>query len=190
MPGLLRFGFTVNGREVIARAISGLGAAVTDLTPAWRNVVADFYATEQQRFADEGSYEGGPTWEPLSDNPEGHGYKSWKEWHFPGQPILTLRGGLRRSLTQQGSEGNVTEVGPMALSMGTKLAVGKSRRWNLGMLHQTGTERMPARPPVWVSPQEKKRWTRFIRMTATDAVNSALIEHNLKGAEPSLMSRH
>ena len=188
MPGLLRFAFQVAGGKEIQRLMSRIPETVRDLTPAWNKLADDFFDTEDRRFEDEGAYMGGPKWEALSDNPPGKGYKSWKEAHYPGMPILTLRGPLRASLSRRGAPGNVCRISPMSIAVGTNLAVGKSRQWCLGMLHQTGTQHMPARPPVWMSPQQKNRITRFIRMEVTDQMNALAIEANLKGTVPSKMS--
>ena len=154
-----RFLVSTAGTQDIRRQFTGVEQAVEDMSPAFEQIAASFYEVAGKRFAAEGAF-GGPAWAQLTDNPPGHGYRSWKERRYPGKPILELKGGLKASLTRDGT-GNVTDITPLAASFGTSLRVGK---WNLGLLHQKGTKKMVARPPLVISAAMKDNWTRIIRM--------------------------
>lgn len=81
---------------------------------------------------------GGPqagAWAPLSAS-----YRAWKEANYPGQPLLVRTGTLRDALTSSGSPGALRSVSGDSLEYGTKGVLYAS-------FHQTGTGRMPSRPP-------------------------------------------
>jgi phage gpG-like protein len=166
--GALHFEMSVANQGKVSRVLTKVPAAITDLTNAWKSLASLFYSAQERRFAQEGANDGLPRWAELSDNPPGKGYRSWKAKHYPGAPILTLTGSLARSF-QAGGTGNVTNIGPMHLEVGSVLRVGK---YNLAMLHQLGTRRhsesdfgagMPARPPVWFSKDFKNQAAELIR---------------------------
>ena len=183
--GLVRFSFDVANQGQIKRAIAGVEQAPKDLTRAWEAIVIDFYVTQEQRFAAEGANEGLPKWAALSKP-----YAAWKATSkFPGRTILDLSGSLRRSLTQRGGAGNVTRIEPMSLELGTAVRT-PNGSWNLGMLHQTGTRKMPPRPPIGLSPGQKNQISRMIRMEVTDQVERQIIADATRGMEPSQISRH
>lgn len=89
----------------------------------------------------------------------------------PGAKILQLRAAptyrgklakspnLMESLRPGGPE-NVTAIEPQALTMGSTLKVGG---WNLGLLHQRGTKRMPARQIIVLSSTQRLRWKNLLR---------------------------
>lgn len=88
------------------------------------------------RFAREGA--GGPVsgaWAPLSAD-----YAAWKKSHYPGRKKLVLRGKLRPALTSSASPHALRETTDNTLVFGT-------RGIEYASFHQTGTPRMPARPP-------------------------------------------
>lgn len=88
------------------------------------------------RFASEGS--GGPVsgaWAPLSVS-----YAKRKAIAWPGRKKLAASGALRDALTQSTGRGALRESGDSSLGFGTKGI-------EYASYHQTGTRRMPARPP-------------------------------------------
>jgi phage gpG-like protein len=120
----------VEGEDELSRAFGLMAAVVTDWRPFWPDIAAVFYVSESARFASEGF----GAWPPLSD-----GYRKWKQKHYPGQKILSLTGALRESLTARGA-GAIYVATAQELNIGTSIHYAK--------YHQTGTSRMPARPPV------------------------------------------
>lgn len=63
-------------------------------------------------------------WAPLSDNPEGKGYATWKARHYPGKPILVRTGALKKSMITKGAEGNITAIGKTQAIFGTSIPYG------------------------------------------------------------------
>src|SRR5580765_3894261 len=118
------------GEEGLARAFGLMSGAVNDWRPYWADIAAVFYISESARFSSGGF----GTWPPLSD-----GYARWKAKHYPGRPILVRTGALQESLTSRTGAGAIYEESPLELNLGTNIPYAK--------YHQTGTSKMPARPP-------------------------------------------
>ncbi len=99
------------------------------LMPVFEQAVA-------RQFSEEG---GGPSqgkWPELSD-----AYAARKARRWPGRPILVASGALVAALTNSHSAGALRETTPTTLAYGT-------RGIEYASYHQTGTPRMPSRPPV------------------------------------------
>ncbi len=140
------FEFAILGESQIQRMLDGVVYRGQDLRPVWNFIVSDFFALEGQQFATEGGL--GRPWPPLSPV-----YAAWKAKHFPGQPILVRTGRLRASLT--GRNADTVEVQePQLLRIGTRVPYAR--------FHQTGTSRMPPRPPIVLTEAVKDRWCRLI----------------------------
>jgi phage gpG-like protein len=120
----------IEGEEELARSFGLMSGAVNDWRPYWPDIAAVFYISESARFSSGGF----GAWPPLSA-----GYASWKAKHYPGQPILVRSGALRESLTSRSGAGAIYEESPLELNLGTNIPYAQ--------YHQTGTSRMPARPP-------------------------------------------
>lgn len=88
-----------------------------------------------KQFDAEGAGPQAGSWAALSTK-----YAAWKEKVAPGAPKLVLSGTLRAALTDGSSSNALREVSGDALSFGTKAVPYAST-------HQTGSGRMPARPP-------------------------------------------
>jgi phage gpG-like protein len=116
------------------RRLEHVAGAMRDLRPAWGAVQEIFVAFMKELFATQGGYVG-EAWEPLSP-----GYAAWKARHAPDKSILRLRDRLYGSLTSTASTEHVYRTGPSFAEMGTRVAY--------AVHHQTGTRRMPARPPI------------------------------------------
>jgi hypothetical protein len=112
------------------RQLKRLGLFLSDLRTFWPLVIPLFIGWMRNQFESEGAFAGAP-WAPLS-----HRYGIWKTVHYPGKPILQLKGELRQAASRP--ERRVT---PRTLTLtihDPKIAY-----------HQTGTPRMPARPLVF-----------------------------------------
>jgi phage gpG-like protein len=130
---------SIEGGDELARAFGLMSGAVNDWRPYWADVAAVFYISESARF----STGGFGAWPPLSD-----GYAAWKAKHYPGAPILVRTGRLRESLTSRTGAGAVYEESPLELRSGTSVPYAQ--------FHQTGTSRMPARPPEGISEEDTR----------------------------------
>lgn len=124
---------TLEGFPELLDAFRTLGERCEDLRPYWPRFETAFYLRELNLFAGQG--EG--YWVPLSPS-----YEKWKKNAAPGQPLMVLSGSLRESLTDAKGEGAVVNEQPRSLEIGTSVPY--------AAFHQTGTSRMPARPPIVV----------------------------------------
>ncbi len=125
-PGLrrLRAAFERGGAE-----LANLGKHV------FPRVVPALEAAAAAQFDGEGVGTTG-RWAQLSPK-----YAAWKAKHFPGAPILQRTRALMAGLTDSSATTARREVSNDALSFGTA-GVGYAS------FHQTGTQKMPARPPI------------------------------------------
>lgn len=142
----------VEGKRQLSRALEIISDNIQDFTPAFEEMEMDFYQTQQRVFLREGSFEGLSAWAALSPR-----YAAWKRQHFPGRGILELTGELRASLTRPSAPGSIRVINPDWMEIGTKVRT-PDGRYNLGLLHQRGTSRMPARPPLRLTKNQRKRW--------------------------------
>ena len=75
----------------------------------------------------------GTKWIPLWTS-----YAAWMGRHFPGRPLLVLRGPMKQSLTDESSRNAIyNRKGGRQLILGTRIKYAK--------FHQYGTDKMPAR---------------------------------------------
>lgn len=139
--GFIDISFQVVGGPEVKRSLATFGAQVTDLSDAWEQVGEDLLGDFADNFATEGGGFGGwSSWAPLAASTvadrERHGYGG-------EHPILVRTGELMASTTVRGAPGNVFEVGPNSLTVGTNDPK--------AVFHQFGTRKMPARVIVGLS---------------------------------------
>ena len=116
--------------------IAGLLERLRSLRPAWGDVVREVWAGEVERFAAGGD----PAWPPL--NPT---YAAWKAKRFPGRPTLVRTGRLYRSLTGRGTGADArVALGDREVRIGTRVPY--------AIRHVRGTQNMPVRDPMGMSP--------------------------------------
>ena len=149
---MLNLRFEVAGDVQLSRMLDRVSEDLSNMRPAWDLIHQNFLQGEHGTFAMEGAFGGKAKWKPLSPK-----YELWKESRYPGQPILVLTGALRASLTQSSDQDHIYEPTDTGVAMGTKIRT-PNGRWNLGLLHQKGTRKMPARPPVELTAQQKNEW--------------------------------
>ena len=111
---------------------------------AWKAVASEFRKVEAEQFASEGSRGESGAWKPLTPK-----YAAIKSRKWGNKPILQASGKGYQSLTQEGAEGSVYEESAQELTLGTTLKHMKP--------HQTGTSKMPARPPIDLTRDQKQR---------------------------------
>jgi len=108
-----------------------------DLTPAWQRILPLLQNYTEQYLARGGAFEGNPAFAPLSPR-----YARYKARRYPNTPILTRSGRMRASLAGLTGD-SVADASPDRLVYGTKVPY--------ALYHQTGTRKMPKRPPLKLS---------------------------------------
>lgn len=130
-----------NGLQRLTAALERAGAEVADvgkhILPKLLPVLEGETA---KQFDAQGAGPAAGSWAPLSVS-----YAKWKEAHYPGQPLLVRTGALRAALTSSSAPGARREVSGNSLTFGTSGVPYAS-------VHQTGSGRMPARPPFDFGP--------------------------------------
>jgi len=117
-----------------------------------------FRRIERTLFSSQGK-SGGKPWPALSTR-----YAKWKARRFPGRKILTLRGDLRRSLTDKGGEHLAHSFrGPR----GWVIRLGTSH-WK-APLHAMGAGNLPVRRPIQLTGADRE--------ALAGAVSRAFIPH-------------
>lgn len=151
----IRFTFGIDDNKQFDRVFNKITQYLTDFSPIFNEMADEFYDSQEGVFRSEGKYDDLSEWTDLTTR-----YRKWKEKNFPGRKKLELTGALKTSLTQRGGYGNITQISEKEMILGSGIRVG---RWNLGKLHQLGTAKMDARPPIRLSADLKTRWTGIIR---------------------------
>ena len=140
--------FSIAGQDQVLRTFSRWTDALSDFSPALEKIADDFLELEASQFASEGKT-GSGGWKALSPD-----YAAWKAINYPGAKILERDGWLRDSLTVKDAPFQVREISPTEAVLGTSVSY--------GIFHQTGTRKMPARPPIELSESDKTRWGKLV----------------------------
>lgn len=130
---LVPFTLTVQGVKQLDLALGLMGKAVKDLSPVWAEVDTYLRGAVGEQFSTVGR-RGGTEWAKLSPK-----YKIWKDYFYPGRPILVRTGDLKASLT---------EFGGNHIFRAERAGMGFGSRIPYAGYHQSGTRTMPARPPI------------------------------------------
>lgn len=122
--------------ERLSVAFERAGAEVQDFsTTIFPNLVPVFEAALKEQFGAEGQGPARGQWAELSQS-----YAAWKAVNFPGEPLLVAKGDLRDALTEADSPFALRDFDATSFNFGTSGVPYAS-------YHQSGTGRMPARPP-------------------------------------------
>lgn len=140
--------FSITGQDQVLRTFTCWTEGLRDFSPALEDIADDFLNLEQQQFAGEGRT-GSGGWKALSPD-----YAAWKATNYPGAKILERDGWLRDSLTVKDAPFQIRDITATQAVLGTNVPY--------GMYHQTGTKRMPARPPIQLSESDKTRWGKLV----------------------------
>lgn len=149
------------GITVLTAAFERASAELADLSRyLFPRLTTLFESTMAAQFDAEGQGPQAGSWAPLSTS-----YSKWKEAHYPGQPKLVLSGSLRAALTTSNSpnalrtgDGDTFRFGTQGISYAS--------------FHQTGTGKMPARPPLDLGGDFEKG----MRVAALAGIRQALRE--------------
>jgi len=116
------------------------GGAALRIRKDWNKRIGQAFETKGQSI--------GYKWKPLSP-----AYAAWKSRHFPGRPLLVLRGPMKRSLTSSSSRNAIfNRTGGRQLILGTRIKYAK--------FHQYGTSKMAARPMFKVDQGLVNAWAK------------------------------
>lgn len=129
--------------------------SLDDMRPLWPNVIAEFYLIEQEQFDTEGAAGGSGKWPALSEP-----YKTWKEAHYPGEPILQRDHDLIESLTDPEASGAILRPGQDELVLGTSVPHAR--------IHQRR-----GRPPISFSESQKRRIQKALQQGLVKFVREA-----------------
>lgn len=144
--------FEVPGQKPLSQRLATWGAQVTDLSPAWEEAGQELLQSFATNFRQEGGVFGAfSAWPALAlatvRDRERQGYGGVS-------PMLVRQGTLFESVVARGYEGNVFEVRPNQLVVGTTISHAK--------FHQRGTRRMPSRKIIGLSWQMRQRIVRIL----------------------------
>jgi phage gpG-like protein len=114
-----------------------------------------------KQFAAQGAGPQAGSWAPLSVS-----YARWKEAHFPGKPTLVRTGKLADALADSGAPGARRDITGDSLTFGT---VGLP----YASFHQTGTGKMPERPPFDFGPDFEAAMQGAVAQGVREAVRAA-----------------
>jgi phage gpG-like protein len=137
----------VNGTQQLQRTLVRWANATADLRPAFEDIANRFAQMELAQFVTQGS-SGGEVWSPLSPR-----YGAAKARAWPGRPILVRTGELRRQLTRRPF--GVERITADSMHLGTSLPYAR--------YHQTGTPRMPRRPPVNLTEGQRRELVKLVQ---------------------------
>lgn len=132
------------GTDAAQRAFDTLSRRMSDLSPAWRELLADWKAQQKTVFASEGASIGAH-WPPLSPR-----YAAWKAKHFGGQ-MLVRSGSLKAAVEGHGS-GFSERIAPLALEF--------------KITERTAQFQAGRRPLTRFGEIEKRRWLRILEAYA------------------------
>jgi phage gpG-like protein len=160
------FEMDVFGDIQFAQELRRWEAAASDMSPVFEAITLDFFAIEHAQFASQGARSA--RWQELSDNPPGHGYKSWKSRHYPGQPIMQREGDLMESLTSPMKAARRITADDMFVGTDVSYAV----------YHQSPLPRtkIPLRRLVSLTESDRRRWRDYLqRFLATGEVGTTFM---------------
>jgi len=122
------------------------GGAALRIRQNWNRRIGQAFETKGQSI--------GNAWKPLSP-----AYAAWKSRHFPGRPLLVLRGPMKRSLTSPSSRNAIfNRTGGRQLILGTRIKYAKFHQY--GTQYPSGKTRMVARPMFKVDQGLVNAWAK------------------------------
>lgn len=144
----MKISIEVLGTVQLERAFISTRKSLDDLRFLWPSVEREFHQIEREQFASEGAA-GGVKWKELSP-----AYAKQKLKRYPGKTILRASDRMFKALTGSGGDAVVVKE-PHEFGIGTSL--------DYPLYHMTGTNKMPARPPVNFSESQKTRLTKVMQ---------------------------
>lgn len=148
---MISFSATVDGVPEFDRAFNRIGQIISDFRSIWPEVAQAFYRIEVEQFESEGTRGASGRFTALSP-----AYAKFKAVKFPGKTILRATDTLFDSLTNPNAPGSVFRPEQSQLTLGTSVPY--------GVFHQRGTRRMPRRPPISMSEDQKRQIQKAIQI--------------------------
>jgi phage gpG-like protein len=145
-PGFVQLDIETVGDERFVRGFNRYVSMMKDFRPVFDDIREDFQAIEKRVFRAQGTPE---SFAPLSEK-----YKKWKDRHYPGKPIMQLRGYLVGAMTGDTAD-TINRQRKKEAEFGTTLPYAHR--------HQMGTLGMPQRKFVQITAKDKTRWARMIQ---------------------------
>jgi phage gpG-like protein len=143
---------SVDGKDEFNRVFTRLDANFDDLTPIWPDVRDKFWLIEGEQFDSEGSKGAAGPWKQLSKR-----YEAQKvDRYGAGKKILEATGELRESLTGD-NPGSFYWADKKEMAIGTVLP--------RGIYHHRGNDKMPARPPISMSDDQKRDLMKVVQVS-------------------------
>jgi phage gpG-like protein len=157
----MKFSIEVEGKEQLLSSFLEVQEGVVDLRKlgTWDWVATEFRKIEKEIFDSEGSASRGGRWKELSTK-----YKERKLRKWGPVPILQASGKLYRALSGT-SPDSVFEKEAQSMAIGTSLPYAR--------YHQTGTKRMPKRPPMDFTDEQKDRLVEPIKRKLRQLIANA-----------------
>lgn len=147
--------------ERLAVAFERAGAEMANFGKhVFPELVPVLEAAVGRQFDAEGTGPAAGAWAQLQP-----AYAAWKEGRYPGQPILVATGALREALTNDANAHALRDYTDANFNFGTQ-------GLDYASFHQTGTSRMPPRPPFDFGPDVEREMAR----AAADGVRKAVRE--------------
>lgn len=140
----------VTGEEGNRRVLVGLAERAENLTPVFRAWAKDFNRIEMEQFDTRGG-RGGMPWAPLA-----RGTVMYKLRKGQNPAALRATDQLYNSLTKWPAKRAVRRVGKGVFEIGTMD--------EKAGFHQGGTRRMPARPIVVLTKEDRLRWLEMLNL--------------------------
>lgn len=149
------------GPAVFGKKLEALARTAGDLTEPLTAIADDLRDDVLGAFQTEGAYDLNPPWRQLSEP-----YGTYKQGHVPGVPILVGIKHTPKGTRQSPNRGGTWQAsGLMRRQLLDPAATLVSPRRLLyapvsdyAGYHETGTSRMPARPPVQINPTTLAKW--------------------------------
>lgn len=154
----MRFTFEFLGKAEFDRSFNRVEKHIEDLRPVWDKVEKMMYQIESEQFKSEGAKGRTGKWKELTKD-----YAKRKAIEYPGTTILVRTGKLESSLTSKTNE-TVLIKEKQEFGFGTKLFY--------AVYHQTGTKKMPARPPISFADDQRTRLTKEIQKGLLEIMKS------------------
>jgi hypothetical protein len=149
---MIRMRTELLGVEGVQRALDDLARRLSDATPAWRDILANWKSEQKRVFSSQGGSIGA-NWPPLSPR-----YAEWKQRHYGGRPMLVRSGSLRAAAEGE-SSGFFAKISALGLE--------------LGITHRVAQIQNARRPIMRFSEIEQRRWYRLMQLYVERSASAA-----------------
>lgn len=147
---MLRFQAQVDGVDVLDRAFNRTEGYIADMRNFAGAIADEFYRAEHEQFESQGARGASGRWAALSP-----AYAKYKAQRWPGKTILMREDNLRNSLTSRDALDAIYIVDQDELILGTQVEYAN--------VHHRGRGRLPARPVISLSDEQKRRMQKAIQ---------------------------